>query len=118
MANDIQPWVYTADDGRNYITGLNGEVGAQMDAQATPEPKVGGRLATSADLFPPLPSSVVPRRAYCKNPAGKGRYVTIMEPTANLATTGNTVTLGDSDGATSVYTVRKVHGENFGRSRV
>lgn len=115
MANTIVPWVYTADNGRDYVTGINSEVSAQLNVAT---PKIGGATAVGATTDGPLPSSVKPRRAYLKNAAGKGRYVTVMEPGAYIATVGNTLDIEDSDGASSTYTVRKVLGEDFGRSRV
>ncbi len=119
MANDIVPWVYTSDFGDQYITGINGEVAAQQSGEPL-EAIIGGNAPSGAELdLPPLPSSVKPRRAYMKNPAGKGRYVTIMSPTAPLASAAPpTLSLEDSDGAATVYKRRKVLGEDFGRSRV
>jgi hypothetical protein len=118
MANTIVGWIYTADDGRNYITGINSEVGAQLNGATPAVALIGGRAATSADPYPPLPSSVKPRRAYLKNAAKKGRTVTVMSPTADLLTIGASLTLEDSDGASSTFNVRRVHAEEFGRSRV
>ena len=118
MANQIVGWQYTADNGRDYVTGLNSEVGAQNNGASPAVALVGNRQATSADPWPPLPSSVRPRRAYLKNATGKGRTVTLMTPDAPLATIGATISLEDSDGVASTYTVRKIHAENFGRSRV
>jgi hypothetical protein len=118
MANQIVGWVYTADDGRDYITGINSEVGAQLNGATPAVALIGGRAATSADPYPPLPSSVKPRRVYLKNAAKKGRTVTVMTPTADLATIGAAIDLEDSDGASTTFTVRKLHSETFGRSRV
>lgn len=116
MANDIVPWVYVGDDARSYVTGINSEITTQLNGGS--DPKIGSRAAVVADAFPPLPSSVKPRRAYLKNAAGKGRTVTVMEPTADLALIGTTLSIEDSDGSASTYTVRRVHAENFGRSRI
>jgi hypothetical protein len=119
MANIIGPWVYRGDDGRDYITGVDTEVSAQQHGGDPNGPKIGGRAATSNDAFPPLPSSVRPRRVYAKNPAGKGRYVTVMSPDAWLyEATGRVITLEDSDGVGTVFTTRKFVPETFGRSRV
>lgn len=117
MANVILPWVYTSDRGLSYVTGVETEVAAQLDG-AGPALKIGGRQATVADGFPPLPGSVKPRRAYLKNAAGKGRYITVMEPTAALASVGETLNIEDSDGASTAFTVRHILAERFGRSRV
>jgi hypothetical protein len=117
MANTITPVVYTDDKGRDYVYGMDSEVFAQVGASTNP--KVGGAAATSAQNNPPLPSSVKPRRVYMKNPAGNGRYVVCLEPTADLFTGVETsITLEDSDGVQTVYTRRKAHAEDFGRSRV
>lgn len=118
MANTIGPWKYRGDDGRDYVTGINTEVSAQMAGTDPDVPKIGGRAATSADAFPPLPSSVRPRRVFLKNPAGKGRYITMMDPDSWIGTVGRTLAIEDSDGASTTYTVRRLHGEKFGRSRV
>lgn len=119
MANDIVPWVYTSDFGDQYITGINSEVSAQETGDPL-EPIIGGNAPSGAELLlPPLPSSVKPRRAYMKNPAGNGRYVTVMAPDAPLAgATPPTVSLEDSDGAATTYSRRKLIAEDFGRSRV
>jgi hypothetical protein len=119
VANDIVPWVYTDNKGRGYITGINSEVAAQETGDPL-EPIIGGNAPSGAELeYPPLPSSVKPRRAYMKNPAGKGRTVTIMSKTAPLTDDDPpTLSLEDSDGAATVYTVRKLLPEDFGRSRV
>ena len=117
MANVILPWVYVDDVGTSYITGIETEVAAQLDG-AGPDLMIGSRLATSADPFQPLPSSVKPRRVYAKNPAGVGRTVTCMSPTAALYVKGATINIEDSDGASTVFTVRELLPERFGRSRV
>jgi hypothetical protein len=119
VANDIVPWVYTDDRGREYVTGINGEVAAQETGDPA-EPIIGGRAPSGADLLlPPLPRSVKPRRAYLKNPAGKGRTVTVMAPDAPLAgVTPPTLSIEDSDGAATTYSRRKLLTEDFGRSRV
>lgn len=119
MANDIVPWVYTSDFGDEYITGINAEVSAQQSGDPL-EAIIGGRAPAGADLsLPPLPSSVKPRRAYMKNPAGNGRYVPVMDPTAPLAGAAPpTLSLEDSDAVATVYTRRKLVAETFGRSRV
>lgn len=116
MANIITPWHYTANDGTVYVTGINGEVASQLGAASLP--KIGGTVATASSTALPLPSSVKPRRAYLKNALGVGRYVTIMTQTAELNTPGTTLNLEDSDGVETVFTVRKVHAEDFGRSRI
>lgn len=118
MANTIVPWVYTADNGRDYVIGVNSEITTQLHGGDPDGPKIGGATAVGATTDGPLPSSVKPRRVYLKNPAGNGRYLTVMEPDAWLLTTGRTINIEDSDGASTTYTVRRVHGENFGRSRV
>lgn len=119
MANDIIPWVYESDLGDEYIRGVNSELTTQETGDPL-EPVVGGRAPSGADLLlPPLPSSVKPRRAYMKNPAGKGRYITVFSPTAPLAGTAPpTLSVEDSDGAATTYSRRKLIGEDFGRSRV
>jgi hypothetical protein len=119
MANDIVPWVYASDFGDEYVTGINSEVAAQQSGDPL-EAIIGGRAPAGADLtLPPLPSSVKPRRAYMKNPAGNGRYITVMSADAPLASAAPpTLNIEDSDGASTVYSRRKLVGENFGRSRV
>jgi hypothetical protein len=119
MANTIAAWVYTDRLNRNYITGVNSEVAAQDDGGSPAVPLIGGRAATSADSYPPLPSSVKPRRVHLKNTAKKSRYLTVMSADAPLASsTPPTIDIEDSDGAASTYTVRKLLPEDFGRSRV
>lgn len=119
MANTIGAWVYTDRLGRNYITGINTEVSAQDDGGSPAVPLIGGRAATSADNFPPLPSSVKPRRVRLKNAAKKSRTVTVMTADAPLASsTPPTLSLEDSDGSATTYTVRKLIEEDFGRLRV
>jgi len=119
MANVITPWVYRSNNGREYVTGVDSEVAAQLTGPGG-DPRIGGRAAQRgvATGDGPLPSSVKRRRAYVKNAAGKGRYVTIMEPGAYLETVGNIIHLEDSDGVGSDYEVVKVMGEDFGRSRI
>jgi hypothetical protein len=119
MANTIAAWVYTDRLGRNYITGVNSEVSAQDDGGSPAVALIGGRAATSADNFPPLPSSVKPRRVHLKNTAKKSRYLTVMSDDAPLASSAPpTIDIEDSDGTPSTYTVRKLLPEDFGRSRV
>ena len=117
--NSIVPWVYTDDLGNQYITGINSEVAAQETGDPA-EAIIGGNAPSGAELsLPPLPSSVKPRRAYMKNPAGRGRYITVMSPDAPLASaTPPTLNVEDSDGVSTVYTRRRLVGEFLGRSRV
>jgi len=119
MANQIVPWIYFADNGRQYVTGVNSEVAAQTNGDP-PEARIGGTAAVRGVNTGdgPLPSSVKPRRVYLKNAAGKGRYLTLMEPTAYLSHIGNVINIEDSDGVSSSFEVVKVLGEDFGRSRV
>lgn len=118
MANVIGPWVYTDDYARTYITGVNTDISAQDNGGAPAVPLIGGRAATAADAFPPLPSSVKPRRVECRSATKKVRYVILAEPTAPLATLGTVISIEDSDGAASDFTSRKVLPERLGANRV
>lgn len=114
MANAIVAVEYTSNAGNHYVTGLNNEVFSQETA--TPgEHKVGGSAATAAEALDPLPLQMKPRRVVATNPAGKTREVICLTPTAPLYETGATISLEDSDGAATTYTVTKLKQEEFRR---
>ena len=113
---DIIPAVYTDDNARNYVVGVNAAYYNQEAAEDVS--KLGGPIPpVNFAALPPLPSSVKPRRAYLKNPAGKGRYVICLTPASALyATPGTTLDLEDSNNTPTTYTRKKTKPEDFGRS--
>lgn len=114
MANRIIAVQYTSDAGNQFVVGMNEEVWDQETA--TPdEHKVGGSLALTSEALDPLPLQMRPRQVKAVNPAGKVRYVTCLTSTAPLFAVGQTITLEDSDGASSVYTVQAKIEQRFRR---
>lgn len=117
MANEIIAVTYTSDRGVDFVTGMNREVFTQQNAAAT-APLVGGSAAAANSTDPPLPSSVIPRRALVANASGKLRTVVLLTKTASLGVGADqAITLEDSDGVSSSYTYQKTLAENFGKQR-
>ena len=113
MANRIVAVEYTSDAGNNFVTGLNEEVFDQVDGGGARI--VGGSPALPNEPLDPLPLQMLPRRVKAVNPAGKIRYIICLENTAPLFSVGATITLEDSDGAATVYTVQRRKEEEFRR---
>lgn len=110
MANEIIAVLYTSSSGNTYVTGINREVWTQLDGASNPI--VGGTAYTGVPLSDAMPQNMRPRRVQVRNPAGKIRYVTVMTEAAALwSTSPPTVSLEDSDGVATVFTVRKKLGE-------
>lgn len=112
---DIIPVKYTDDYGNDFQMGVDA---ALYNQEATMDvSKLGGPIpATGVDALQALPSSVIPRRVYMKNPAGKGRYVPVLTPTGYLTTAGGTLSIEDSNNAATTFTrVGAVRGEYFGK---
>lgn len=110
--NQIIARRYTSDKGEFFTIGMNSEVAIQ-DAigGSVGDPAVGGAAADAGDY--PLPRQMKPRRVKLVNPAGKVRYLPLLEANAPLATPGTQVNLEDSDGVSTVFTSRKVLGEQY-----
>lgn len=114
---NIKPAVYVDDFGNQFQVGVDAALYAQVDGGGDsilggPIPAVG-----FADLQK-LPASVKPRRAYMKNPAGKGRYVICLTQTSELATNPSAaVSLEDSNNVATTYTRSgSIRGEDFGKA--
>ena len=115
MANQILARRYTANNGNFFTVGVDSEVALQDDGEEPPVLLIGGAAAVAGDL--PLPSQMSPRRAICFNAAGKRREVIALTPGALIMTVGTEITLEDSDGASSVYTVDQTRSESYRRRR-
>lgn len=116
MANRIIAAQYTSDAGNEYVVGVNEEVFDQPNAGATGS-ILGGSTALPSEPLDPLPRQMKPRRVVAFNPAGKRREIICLTPTAELYAVGATVTLEDSDGASTVYTVSALKAEQSRRRR-
>lgn len=116
MANRIVAVEYTSDAGNTFVTGLNEEVFDALNG-AGPATMVGGAAAPANAAYDPLPHQMKPRRVVAYNPAGRSREIICLEPTAPLYAVGASITLEDSDGAATVYTVQKVKPEEYRRRR-
>lgn len=112
---NIKPALYVADDSHVYQVGVDGNVLGQESE--TGISKLGGDSTPTIPAgTPALPSSVKPRRAYMKNPAGKGRYVICLTPDGALFTDpATTISLEDSNNAATTFTRVKTFGEDFGK---
>jgi hypothetical protein len=87
-------WTYTADDGNTY------RVAAQK--AMTDQSKLGGSAA--AGTLAEKPSAIKMRRVTVSNASGQSRVLPCYEPTAPIATAGETVNAnwgGDSRAFTS-----------------
>lgn len=115
--NNFVPWVYIDDRGRGYITKALQEETAQ-EVNDPLEPILGGRTPAGADLlFPPLPSSVKPRRVRVADNTGYVRTVRVFEAGAPMLTNDPkpTISVEDSDGAAHVCSFEQLYGESFGK---
>lgn len=115
-AVNIIPVLYTDDYGNDFQMGMDATVYNQATVAGTSD--LGGPIPpTGVAGLQALPSSVIPRRIFMKNAAGKGRYVPVLTPDARAATTpGQTLSLEDSNNAATTYTrVGAVRGEYFGK---
>lgn len=113
---DIIPVKYVDDYGNEFQMGLDSALYNQATVALTSD--LGGPIpAVGVAGLQALPSSVIPRRIYMKNAAGKGRYVPVLTPTARAATTaGQTLDIEDSGDNSTEYTrVGAVRGEYFGK---
>ena len=116
MANRIVAVQYTSDAGNEFVTGLNEEVWDQETA--TPgEHLVGGSVALPSEPLDPLPRQMNPRRVVATNPAGNTREVICLTPAAPLYAVGSQITLEDSDGAATTYTVVQLRSESYRRRK-
>lgn len=114
MPNRIVAVEYTSNAGNQYVTGINEEVWDQETA--TPgENKIGGSTALPNEALDPLPRQMKPRRVLAVNAAGKKREIICLTAAAPLYAVGATITLEDSDGAATVYTVTQLRNEEFRR---
>lgn len=119
MANQIKAVVYTSDLGVQYVIGMNKEVFDQNNVADT-APKVGGEAYNGTDPIGPMPANIRPRQARLVNPAGKIRYVEVLTTDATLIAPTSTgadrqLTLEDSDGVSTTYTLNGTLGERSRR---
>lgn len=113
--NQIIRAEYLADSGNSYTVGINSEVAALLDG-AGPDTLIGYTDSGTVGMDP-LPRQMKPRRVTVVNPAGVAREVICLSPTAPLWTgTATQITLEDSDGVATVYTVQRRHAE-YARKR-
>lgn len=115
-AVNIIPVKYVDDYGNNFQMGLDATLYNQATVAGTSD--LGGPIPpTGVTGLQALPSSVIPRRIFMKNPAGKGRYVPVLTPTARAATTAaQELSIEDSADTPSTFTrVGAVRGEYFGK---
>jgi hypothetical protein len=106
MANVILTYVYVSDTGNRYRIGVNSEVALQLSGATS---KIGATLWDGAEALDGMPGNMRPRQVQVINPAGKVRYVPCLVVDCPLynpshADASNTVSLEDSDGASTVYT--------------
>ncbi len=112
--NSIVAVEYTSNAGNSFVTGLNEEVFDQGSGDPF-ERLVGGSPALPSEPLDPLPRQMKPRRVVAVNPAGVAREIICLEADAPLYTIGATITLEDSDGASTTYTVVKLKAEEYRR---
>lgn len=116
MANQIIRAKYVADNGDEFVVGIDSEVAADTGT-TDPAASLVGYAAAPIGLNP-LPRQMKPRRGVFFNAAGKRREVIILSPTAPLWTGDQAVlTLEDSDGASSEYTLDAKKGEQVRKRR-
>ena len=106
MANVILTYVYVSDKGNRYRVGVNSEVALQLSGATS---KIGATLWDGTEALDGMPGNMRPRQVRVINPAGKVRYVPCLVVDSPLfnpahADATNTITLEDSDGASTVYT--------------
>jgi hypothetical protein len=116
MANTIVAVEYTSNAGNHYVTGVNDEVYSQ-DGATPGLSLLGGSAATPAEGLDPLPRQMKPRRVVATNPAGKDREIICLTADAELYAIGAEISLEDSDGAATTYTVTKLKAEEFRRRK-
>lgn len=121
MANKIYAVIYTDDKGRDYVTGMDSEVFAQMTGGTPDAPKVGGRIydASTDGNVPGLPRGLVTRKVAFRHPTtGLLRYVTALSSDAAIWLSGaNTLAIEDSDGVATTYAKDHTRGERQPRKR-
>lgn len=116
MANQIIRAKYTADNGDEFVVGIDSEVAAQTGT-TDPAASLVGYAAAPIGLNP-LPRQMKPRRVVLFNPAGKRRELIVLSPTAPLwDKTQLVIPLEDSDGASTNYTVDAYKGEQVRKRR-
>lgn len=113
MANTIQAVIYTSDTGKQYVTGMDSEVFAQVGASTNP--KVGGADYTGTPALDSLPRGR-PRKVYLQSPGKRPRYLVCLSPDSDLFTgVETTITLEDSDGSSATWTRKGLLNEKIRR---
>src|SRR5688500_9225417 len=110
MANQIIRAEYLSDNGVAFTTGSNNEMTPQTAGD--PAESVIGYTDSGTVAMHPLPRQLKPRRAVCVNPAGKRREIICLQPDAPLYAVGATISLEDSDGVATTYTVSQLKAES------
>lgn len=103
MGNQIIRAKYVADNGDEFVTGVNSEVTTKTGTTDPAESLIG--YAAAEVGLNPLPRQMKPRRVVLFNPAGKRRELICLTATAPLYLgTQLVIPLEDSDGAETNYT--------------
>lgn len=121
MAAKSYAWVYTDDNGKDYLIKVKKEIADQKTGGALNQPLIGGRAAVAADALESVPNGIRPRVAYVSNAAGVARAVICMEADAPLfkgvlragdnGGTATTIQLRDTLGVQTDYFRQGNHGE-------
>lgn len=110
MAGDIKAWVYTDDEGNQYVRRVAAYLTTQLDGSGNPI--IGGAAYTGSPVLPPFPRSIKPRHVTVLAPNQKPRQVTCMTPNAPLFVGSVTsVTLHNGDGTSYSGTRNSAEGE-------
>lgn len=111
---NFKAWVYTDSSGRNWLRRADVFITGQQVGGGDTTPLVGGRAATSADGFPPLPRGWRPRVALGVHAAdGSTRPIVVYDEAAPLwGALGGTINVRDGGGTSVSMVVYGHEGEH------
>lgn len=120
--NNLKGWIYTANDGQDYLTAVNNEIVTQLDTGGV-NPKVGGIAYDGTTVYPAWPRQWRPRQVRMTNPAGVTRYVVCFTTQAALWDANNsnpatTLNIEDSNADSTVFTKQGTLGEQTRKRHV
>lgn len=115
MANQIIRAEYLSDSGVSFTVGVNSELTTQTVGD--PAESLIGYTDSGTVAMPPLPRQMKPRAAVAYNPAGKSRTIICLQPDAPLYAVGAQISVEDSDGVATTYTVDRLRPESARKRR-